>query len=60
MKFRHIESKGYKLKFRKFQALSLSEKKVIKKIRQEGGGGKFIPSCTIGLKSRQIRTLQLT
>ena len=31
MKFRHIASKGYKLKVRKFQALSLSEKNVIKK-----------------------------
>ena len=31
MKCRHIVSKGQKLKVRKFQALSLSEKKVIKK-----------------------------
>ena len=38
MKFRHIMSKGQKYKFRKFQALSLSEKKLLKKVRQ---GGKF-------------------
>ena len=42
MKFPHIVSKGKKLKVRKFQFLSLSEKKDIKKNPTEGGR-KFPP-----------------
>ena len=39
MKVCHIVSKGQKLKVRKFQGLSLNEKKVIKKNPAGGGGG---------------------
>ena len=54
MKFRHIVSKGWKLKVRKFQVLSLSGKKVIEK--NPTGRGKFtLPPCTIGLKVHLCR-----
>ena len=50
MTFRRIVSKGSKLKVRKFQALSLSERKVIKK--NPTGGGVNLPHPTLSMHNR--------
>ena len=62
MKSHHIVSKGQKLKVRQFQALSLSEKKVIKKNPTGGVGLNLLPPplppCTIGLNKSLLSILR--